>query len=100
MRGVNSPKAERFRSSLLSNSATLPRFSPAGLYLGRQRVIAFEGGRLDRTARRIVQGLFFAVKGHRLPGDHDINVVSTGRFRQLGQVHPADVRRSSNDRTC
>jgi hypothetical protein len=88
MRGINSSKANRFRETLLSGKQILPRFSASGLFLGNQRAIAFERARLDRTARRIVQGLFFHVKGHRLPDDHAINVLPVGRFREVANLHP------------
>jgi hypothetical protein len=88
MRGINSTKAGRFRATLLSGTQIAPRYSPSGLFLGNQRAIAFEGARIDRVARRIVQGLFFQVKGHRLPDDHAINVLPVRRFRELASLHP------------
>ena len=88
MRGINSTKQDRFRAALLSGTQIAPRFSPSGLFLGNHRAIAFDSARLDRIARRIVRGLFFQVKGHRLPDDHAINVLPVGRFRELASLHP------------
>lgn len=88
IRGLNKSEARRFRAALLANSAVLRRYSSGGLYLGHQRLLSFDGARLDRTAERIIKGLFFKVKGHRLPDDHTINVVFIGRFRQLMDVDP------------
>jgi hypothetical protein len=50
--------------------------------------MAFDGARLDRTVERVIKGLFFKVKGHRLPDDHTVNVLYRGRFRQFMDVHP------------
>jgi hypothetical protein len=88
IRGLNRSEARRFRPALLANSAVLPRYSSGGLYLGHQRLLSFDGARLDRTAERIIKGLSFKVKGHRLPDDHTISVVYAGRFRQLMDVDP------------
>ncbi|WP_412021930.1 hypothetical protein [Burkholderia cepacia] len=88
MRGINSSKADRFRTTLLSNTRVVPRFSPSGIFLGNQRQISLDGARIEGIARRIVQGLFFHVKGHRLPDDHAINVVPVGRFREVANLHP------------
>jgi len=88
LRGINNPKAGRFRSTLLSNTQIVPRFSPSGIFLGNQRQITLDGVRIEGIARRIVQGLFFHVKGQRLPDDHAINVVPVGRFREMANLHP------------
>ena len=80
MRGINSTKQDRFRAALLSGTQIAPQFSPSGLFLGNRRAIAFDSAQLDRIARRIVQGLFFQVKGHRLPDDHTIFVLPVGAF--------------------
>lgn len=88
LRGINSPKASRFRATLLSNTQIAPRFSPSGIFLGDQRQITLDGARIEGIARRIVQGLFFHVKGQRLPNDHAINVVPVGRFREMANLHP------------
>ncbi len=88
MRGINSMKADRFRAALLSGIQIAPRFSLSGLFLGNQHAIAFERARIERIARRIVQGLFFQVKGHRLPDDYAINVLPVGRFAELASLHP------------
>jgi hypothetical protein len=83
MRGINKPESGRFRASLLANSDVLPRFTESGLYVNHQRAMAFDGQRLDRVAKRIVKGLFYKVKEHRLPDDHGVNALAVGRIRQL-----------------
>lgn len=88
LRGINSPKAGRFRATLLSNTQIAPQFSPSGIFLGNQRQMTFDGARIEGTARRIVQGLFFHVKGQRLPDDHAITVIPVGRFREVANLHP------------
>jgi hypothetical protein len=66
----------------------LPRLTPSGLYVGHREAIAIEGQRLDRTAARIVRGLFFCEKGHRLPDDHGINTLHFSRVREIEEVDP------------
>ncbi len=88
IRGLNKPRAKHFLESILAKVFPQPRFSPGGLFLGHQRAISFDGKRIDRTASRIIKGLFFKVKGRRLPDDHAIQVLSVGRFPALGAIHP------------
>jgi hypothetical protein len=66
----------------------LPRFSPSGLYLGQQPAISFDGPRIGRTAERIVKGLFYRVRGRRLPDDHAVKVTHSSQFPQTFAVHP------------
>ncbi len=58
LRGLDKSEASRFRAALLANSAVLPRYSSGGLYVGHQRLMAFDGARIDRTVERIIKGLF------------------------------------------
>ena len=83
MRGVNKPKATGFQESLLANVFLMPRFSPSDLYIGHQRAIAFDGKRIDRMARRIIKGLFFKVKDHRVPDDHAIEILAVSRLSAM-----------------
>jgi hypothetical protein len=88
VRGLHREEARRYLQSLYNNSSILPRFSPSGLYLGQQPAISFDGARIGRTASRIVKGLFFRVKGYRLPDDHTVNVTHFSQFPQAFSVHP------------
>ena len=88
VRGLHRKEARRYLQSLYDNSSILPRFSSSGLYLGQQPAISFEGARIGRTASRIVKGLFFRVKGYRLPDDHTVNVTHFSQFPQAFSVHP------------
>jgi hypothetical protein len=87
MRGLNNPKARRHQVSLLSRSAVIERWSPGGVYLGRQRAIALDGRRLDRTATRIVTALYFRTKGIRLPDNHAVRVLHVSRMSQLSRIN-------------
>ncbi len=88
VRGLHREEARRYLQSLYDNSSLLPRFSSSGLYLGQQPAISFDGARIGRTASRIVKGLFFRVKGYRLPDDHTVNVTHFSQFPQAFSVHP------------
>jgi hypothetical protein len=88
MKGINRSESARFRASLLANSDVLPRFTDSGLYVNHQRAMAFDGRRIDRVAKRIVKGLFYKVKKHRLPDDHGVNALAVCRFRQLTETDP------------
>lgn len=88
MRGINRVKAKRFLGGLWSQTQLLPRHSPSGIFIGNQHRITFDGSRLDRVARRIVQALFSKVLGRRLPDDHCINVIHYSRFTDLGNISP------------
>ncbi len=83
---INKPESGRFRALLLANSDVFPRVTESGLYVNRQRAMAFDGQRLDRVAKRIVKGLFYKVKEHRLPDDHGVNALAVGRFHQLADL--------------
>jgi hypothetical protein len=91
VRGLHREEARRYLQSLYDNSFILPRFSPSGLYLGQQPAISFEGARIGRTASRIVKGLFFRIKGYRLPDDHTVNVTHFSQLPQAFSVHPEVV---------
>jgi hypothetical protein len=86
--GLNRPQAVGFRRALIASSSLRPRFSDAGLYMRHANAIELDGARIDRTVERIVKGLFFKAKGHRLPDDHSVNTVAVRRFRALTEVHP------------
>ena len=88
MRGLNREEGRRYLQSLYDNSSIVPRFSPSGLYLGQQPAISFDGARIGRTASRIVKGLFFRVRGYRLPDDHTVKVTHLSQFPQAFSVHP------------
>jgi hypothetical protein len=47
-----------------------------GLYLGTKIAYNVNLARLDNVARRIVKGLFFHEKGHRLPDEYKVIVLS------------------------
>jgi hypothetical protein len=80
LRGLKRPEAARFRRFIDQNTFPAERFTPNGLYLGRGQAIRIEGERLNRTAARITKGLFFRVKGYRLPDDHNVNALQVSRF--------------------
>jgi hypothetical protein len=88
VRGLHREEARPYLQSLYHNSSILPRFSPSGLYLGQQPAISFDGARIGRTASRIVKGLFFRVKGYRLPDDHTVKVTHFSQFPQAFSVRP------------
>jgi hypothetical protein len=88
VRGLQREEAQGLLRSLYDNSSMLPRFSPSGLYLGQQPAISFDGARIGRTAARIVKGLFYRVRGHRLPDDHTVNVTHSTQFPQAFAVDP------------
>lgn len=84
MQRINRPQSDRFRAALLAESEILPRFTNKGVYINLHRQIRFDLHRMDRVAERIVKGLFYRVKGHRLPDDHGVNVLFAEAIWQLG----------------
>jgi hypothetical protein len=79
-RSLERPSAAGFSRAFLENVHEAPRFSPAGLYAGMQRIHVADGARLDRVATRITKGLFYHVKGYRLPDDHGVKAVHYSRL--------------------
>jgi hypothetical protein len=74
------PPAAGFRRAFFKNIYEVPRLSSSGIYMGTQRIHITEGARLDRVAKRITKGLFYHVKGHRLPDNHGVNAIHYSRL--------------------
>jgi hypothetical protein len=71
--------AAGFSRAFFENVHQVPRFSHSGLYMGIHRIHVAEVARLDRVAKRITKGLFYHVKGHRLPDNHGVNALHYSR---------------------
>jgi hypothetical protein len=77
---LNNPGGGGLRGAFQRDLTLLPRVSPSGLYMGLHPAYVADGARLDRMAKRIVKGLFYRVKGHRLPDDYGVNALNLSRL--------------------
>jgi hypothetical protein len=77
---VMNPSAPGFRKAFKRDLQLVPRFSPSGLYMGLHAAYVADGARLDGMAKRMTKGLFYKVKGHRLPGTYGVNALNLSRL--------------------
>jgi hypothetical protein len=86
MRSLKYPEARGLASSFFSSIQEVERITPSGIYAGRGLIKVMDGARLDRVARRIVQGIFFNENDRRVPDDHAVNVIQVSRFSSFDPV--------------
>lgn len=79
-------RAQGMASNFWSSTQVAQRFTADGLYAGEGVLLSTDGARLDRTATRIVRGLYFHEFGEAIPQDHDVRVVNLARLRTLDVV--------------
>lgn len=79
-------RAQGLASKFWSSTRSVGRVTADGLYLGQGLFFSTDGQRLDRTATRIVQGLFFHEFGEAVPQDYDARVINLQRLRAVDSV--------------
>lgn len=77
---LNNPTGGGLRASFQRDLTMLPRFTASGLYTGLHPAYVADGARLDRMAKRIVKGLFWKVKKHRLPNEYGVYALHLSRL--------------------
>jgi hypothetical protein len=86
-RSLNRLAARGFSTAFFRDTLPSERFSETGLYLGVGRKYVADGTRLDKTAARIVKGLFSIEKGTRLPDDYVVHTLALARLPALDRAH-------------
>jgi hypothetical protein len=79
-------RAQGLASKFWSSTRSMERITPDGLYAGQGLFFSSDGARLDRTATRVVQGLFFHEFGEPVPQDHDARVINLQRLPTVDSV--------------
>jgi hypothetical protein len=70
LRSLARPQSRRFSRYFLNRTARVNVHTPAGLYVGKRLSYDVDLERLDRVAARVVKGLFYALKGKRIPQEY------------------------------
>jgi hypothetical protein len=84
-RGMRRANNIGFRTALLQNIRRVDVVSPGGIYLGARKGYNVELDRLNRVAVRITKGLFFHVKGFRLPDTYEVHAYSDEDLQKQSQ---------------
>jgi hypothetical protein len=79
-------RAQGLASKFWSSTRSMDRFTADGLYVGEGLLFSTDAKRLDRTATRIVQGLFFHEFREPVPRDHDTSVINLQRLPTVDPV--------------
>jgi hypothetical protein len=74
MRSLKKPEAMRFRSNVYRELTRVQPRTPAGLVLPARGALKLNRRRLFRVIERITKGLFYDLRGRRLPDAYDVNV--------------------------
>jgi hypothetical protein len=91
VRAILHPKKKGFRESIFRTLRPVELLSPAGLFIANTFTVNMKIDRLLRTVEKTIRGLFFSIKDHPVPEDHDIwcclmltmPEVALSRFREL-----------------
>jgi hypothetical protein len=86
VRSLRRPQARGLATTFFDSIQRVERSTPSGIYVGEGLLMTTEGARLDRVARRIVQGIFFNENGRRVPDDHAANVIHLSRIGSYDTV--------------
>jgi hypothetical protein len=70
LRSLARPRSRRFSRYFLNRVSRVNVHTPAGLYLGKRLSYDVDLERLDRVAARVVKGLFYTLKGKRIPQEY------------------------------
>jgi hypothetical protein len=89
VRSLNRPAQRGFARSVVAAVTSKPVSTDAGLYLGHAPAVTVDLERLRRTARRIVQGLYFSEFQERIAGE--LRVWSDEDLANAAQPIRADV---------
>ena len=83
------PSAWKFAQQVHDSLDEVELHSPAGLYLGRQGVMALSRPRVERVCERITRGLFFLEMGVPVPDSYSVyGTPKEYGFRKLISVVP------------
>lgn len=81
MRSLHKPEKEGFRRAFLQGVKLVNAQTLAGIFLGRSMAYEVDSDRLNRTADRIVRGLFFHHREERLPDDAQVKALCLESIR-------------------
>jgi hypothetical protein len=87
LRSLEKPQKIGMVNGLLENIFLADVVTPNGIFIGKQWAIQTDMNRLRRVVIRIMKGLFYKVKQHRIPDGYDALVCDEDSF----QKWPADV---------
>lgn len=92
LRSLQRPEAQRFTRSFLDRVRYVDALSPSGLYVGRRMAYDVNLARLDCVISRVVKGLFYRLKGYRLPSECSVACFSEDGLRNMSAHDMADLQ--------
>lgn len=68
---LNRRERTKFKKSIVGDMFMANLFTPSGLYVGTKPAMNIDPVRLNRVASRVIQGLFYRLKGFRLADGYE-----------------------------
>jgi hypothetical protein len=82
LRSLEKPQKVGMMKGLLENIFFADVVTLNGIFIGKQWAIQTDMNRLRRVVKRIMRGLFYKLKHHRVPDDYDVLVCDEDSFQK------------------
>jgi len=83
MRSLRRPEASIFRANFIKGLKRIHPTTPSGLILPVRGAYTLDLMRIERVLQRLTKGLFFHLKGYRLPNDYSVSIFAPFTMRNL-----------------
>ena len=94
LRSLARPRSRRFSRNFLDRVGRVNVHTPAGLYLGKRLSYDVDLERLDRVAARVAKGLFYTLKGKRIPQEYMVVAHCEDGLRDLSASDQETLRQT------